>query len=75
MEAAGTDSDGREFKSPDEMWLEHTGDNNKKTQWYRDGVAYWEVSFFFFFENPIEKAERLMSSIYIFLNVYVWVYF
>ncbi|KAG5235878.1 alpha N-terminal protein [Salix suchowensis] len=42
MEAAGTDSDGREFKSPDEMWLEHTGDNNKKTQWYRDGVAYWE---------------------------------
>ncbi|XP_061983030.1 alpha N-terminal protein methyltransferase 1 [Populus nigra] len=42
MEAAGTDSDGREFKNPDEMWLEHTGDTNKKTQWYRDGVAYWE---------------------------------
>ncbi|KAJ6423017.1 hypothetical protein OIU84_024030 [Salix udensis] len=42
MEAAGTDSDGREFKNPNEMWSEHTGDNNKKTQWYRDGVAYWE---------------------------------
>ncbi|KAL9382940.1 hypothetical protein Peur_023263 [Populus x canadensis] len=42
MEAAGTDSDGREFKNPDEMWLEHTGDTSKKTQWYRDGVAYWE---------------------------------
>jgi len=46
MEAAGTDSDGREFKNPDEMWLEHTGDINKKTQWYHDGVAYWEVSLF-----------------------------
>ena len=64
MEAAGTDLDGHEFKSPDEMWLEHTGDNNKKAQWYRDGVAYWEVSLFFvLFENPIEKAERLMRVI------------
>ncbi|KAG6755599.1 hypothetical protein POTOM_041432 [Populus tomentosa] len=67
MEAAGTDSDGREFKNPDEMWLEHTGDTNKKTQWYRDGVAYWEVSLFVslfvFFELPIEKDERLMRGV------------
>lgn len=49
MEAAGSDSDGREFKNPQEMWREQIGDadegdNHKKTQWYREGVAYWEVS-------------------------------
>ncbi|KAK8664956.1 hypothetical protein V6N13_084724 [Hibiscus sabdariffa] len=42
MEAAGTDSDGREFKSAQEMWREQIGDDNKKTLWYREGVAYWE---------------------------------
>ncbi|WRX27537.1 Alpha-N-methyltransferase NTM1 - like 3 [Theobroma cacao] len=47
MEAAGSDSDGREFKNPQEMWREQIGDadegdNHKKTQWYREGVAYWE---------------------------------
>ncbi|KAG8639245.1 hypothetical protein MANES_14G126000v8 [Manihot esculenta] len=42
MEVAGSDSDGREFRNADEMWREQTGDDNKKTQWYRDGVAYWE---------------------------------
>ncbi|OMO73771.1 hypothetical protein COLO4_26880 [Corchorus olitorius] len=47
MEAAGSDSDGREFKNAQEMWREQIGDgdeadNHKKTQWYRDGVAYWE---------------------------------
>ncbi|KAE8683139.1 Alpha N-terminal protein methyltransferase 1 [Hibiscus syriacus] len=45
MEAAGTDSDGREFKSSQEMWREQVGDDvddPKKTQWYREGVAYWE---------------------------------
>ncbi|KAJ9140904.1 hypothetical protein P3X46_031496 [Hevea brasiliensis] len=42
MEVAGSDSDGREFKNADEMWREQTGDDNKKTQWYREGVAYWE---------------------------------
>ncbi|XP_020536072.1 alpha N-terminal protein methyltransferase 1 isoform X2 [Jatropha curcas] len=42
MEVAGFDSDGREFKNADEMWREHTGDDNKKNQWYRDGVGYWE---------------------------------
>lgn len=54
MEAAGLDSDGREFKNSDEMWREQTGDDNKKTQWYRDGVSYWEVSFFL---DPIDKYE------------------
>ncbi|GMI77458.1 hypothetical protein like AT5G44450 [Hibiscus trionum] len=42
MEAAGTDSDGREFKSAQEMWREQAGDDPKKSQWYREGVAYWE---------------------------------
>ncbi|KAK7363234.1 hypothetical protein VNO77_05368 [Canavalia gladiata] len=42
MDTAGLDSDGREFSSADEMWREQTGDSNKKTQWYRDGVSYWE---------------------------------
>ncbi|KAJ4848294.1 hypothetical protein Tsubulata_049286 [Turnera subulata] len=42
MESAGADSDGREFKNPGEMWREHTGDSSLKTQWYHDGVAYWE---------------------------------
>lgn len=47
MEVGGLDSDGREFKNAQEMWREQVGeegDENKKTQWYSDGVAYWEVS-------------------------------
>ncbi|XP_002533771.2 alpha N-terminal protein methyltransferase 1 [Ricinus communis] len=42
MEVTGTDSDGREFKNAEEMWREQTGDGTKKTQWYRDGVSYWQ---------------------------------
>ncbi|KAG8482022.1 hypothetical protein CXB51_026886 [Gossypium anomalum] len=45
MEAAGSDSDGREFKNAQEMWKEQIGDEGddpKKIQWYREGVAYWE---------------------------------
>ncbi|CAJ1935924.1 unnamed protein product [Sphenostylis stenocarpa] len=42
MDAAGLDSYGREFETADEMWREHAGDSSKKTQWYRDGVSYWE---------------------------------
>ncbi|MBA0817965.1 hypothetical protein Gohar_027853 [Gossypium harknessii] len=45
MEAAGSDSDGREFKNAQEMWREQIGDEGddpKKIQWYREGVAYWE---------------------------------
>ncbi|KAK6916883.1 Alpha-N-methyltransferase NTM1, partial [Dillenia turbinata] len=42
MEQGGSDSAGRLFKSPAEMWREQTGDYHKKTQWYRNGVAYWQ---------------------------------
>lgn len=42
MDAGGSDSNGREYKTADEMWKEQTGDPNKKTLWYRQGVSYWE---------------------------------
>ncbi|KAJ0252620.1 Alpha N-terminal protein methyltransferase 1 [Hirschfeldia incana] len=45
MEVCGVDSEGKEFKSAQEMWREaigEEGDETKKTQWYRDGVSYWE---------------------------------
>lgn len=46
MEIAGVDSDGREFKSAEEMWRAEIGDGSdptKKIDWYRQGVGYWEV--------------------------------
>ncbi|KAI4324170.1 hypothetical protein L6164_023727 [Bauhinia variegata] len=42
METGGLDSNGREFKNADEMWREQIGDTSKKTEWYRQGVGYWE---------------------------------
>ncbi|CAN0921716.1 Alpha N-terminal protein methyltransferase 1 [Linum grandiflorum] len=42
MEAAGLDSEGRQFTSPDEMWTEYTGDDSKKHQWYHEGISYWQ---------------------------------
>ncbi|XP_010537339.2 PREDICTED: alpha N-terminal protein methyltransferase 1 [Tarenaya hassleriana] len=45
MEVAGVDSMGKEFTSAQEMWREEIGeegDVTMKTQWYRDGVSYWE---------------------------------
>ncbi|XP_061373175.1 alpha N-terminal protein methyltransferase 1 isoform X2 [Gastrolobium bilobum] len=42
MDAGGLDSDGRKYKSADEMWREQAGDPNKKTEWYHHGVTYWE---------------------------------
>ncbi|PON49930.1 Alpha-N-methyltransferase NTM [Trema orientale] len=42
MEVGGLDSEGRQFKNADEMWTEHVGDPTKKTEWYRQGVGYWE---------------------------------
>ncbi|KAG8385173.1 hypothetical protein BUALT_Bualt03G0014400 [Buddleja alternifolia] len=44
MEGGGTDSDGREFKSAEEMWREEVGDGDplKKSQWYSQGVGYWQ---------------------------------
>ncbi|KAH6782286.1 alpha amino-terminal protein methyltransferase [Perilla frutescens var. hirtella] len=44
MDGGGVDSDGREFKSADEMWREEVGDGDplKKSQWYSQGVGYWQ---------------------------------
>ncbi|XXG68562.1 hypothetical protein AAC387_Pa06g1619 [Persea americana] len=45
MEAVGSDSDGREFKNANEMWREEIGgegEADKKQEWYRKGVGYWE---------------------------------
>lgn len=47
MEKGGLDSAGREFKNAEEMWREQVGeDQSKKTEWYRQGIGYWEVSAF-----------------------------
>lgn len=45
MDAVGSDSDGREFKNAKEMWREEIGredEKDKKQEWYRKGVGYWE---------------------------------
>ncbi|KAL6561894.1 hypothetical protein OROGR_002901 [Orobanche gracilis] len=44
MDRVGVDSNGREFKSAEEMWREEIGDGDpfKKSQWYSQGVGYWE---------------------------------
>ncbi|KAM6567651.1 hypothetical protein CsatA_026779 [Cannabis sativa] len=42
MELGGLDSHGRQFKNADEMWNDQVGDSTKKTEWYRQGVGYWE---------------------------------
>lgn len=53
MEVSGLDSDGKEFKNAEEMWREQIGEDGeqqeKKTQWYREGISYWEVSSFLVF--------------------------
>ncbi|KAD6794761.1 hypothetical protein E3N88_05657 [Mikania micrantha] len=42
MEISGLDSNGRQFKNADEMWREEVGDSQKKLNWYRNGVGYWQ---------------------------------
>lgn len=42
MEGSGADTDGHEFKNAEEMWMEQVGDPTKRTQWYREGVGYWQ---------------------------------
>ncbi|KAK6150169.1 hypothetical protein DH2020_017694 [Rehmannia glutinosa] len=44
MDGCGLDSDGREFKNAEEMWREEVGDGDplKKSQWYSQGVGYWQ---------------------------------
>lgn len=52
MELSGLDSNGKQFKNAEEMWREQIGEEgepHKKTQWYHEGVSYWEVSCFHFF--------------------------
>ncbi|XP_022977477.1 alpha N-terminal protein methyltransferase 1-like [Cucurbita maxima] len=43
MEGSGADTDGNEFKNAKEMWMEQVGDTTKRTQWYREGVGYWQA--------------------------------
>ncbi|KAG6398125.1 hypothetical protein SASPL_139577 [Salvia splendens] len=44
MDGGGVDSDGRAFTSAEEMWREAVGDGDplKKSQWYSEGVGYWQ---------------------------------
>ncbi|XP_071717071.1 alpha N-terminal protein methyltransferase 1 [Rutidosis leptorrhynchoides] len=42
MEISGLDNTGRQFKNPDEMWKQEIGDSQKKVDWYRNGVGYWQ---------------------------------
>ncbi|ERN14764.1 alpha N-terminal protein methyltransferase 1 isoform X2 [Amborella trichopoda] len=44
MEVGGSDGDGREYKSFQEMWREEIGEGEeaKKKEWYQKGVQYWE---------------------------------
>ncbi|XP_042025711.1 alpha N-terminal protein methyltransferase 1-like [Salvia splendens] len=44
MDVGGVDSDGRAFTSAEEMWREAVGDGDplKKSQWYSEGVGYWQ---------------------------------
>ncbi|KAJ9538427.1 hypothetical protein OSB04_031160 [Centaurea solstitialis] len=42
MEIGGLDSNGRQFKNADEMWTQEVGDSQKKLDWYRNGVGYWQ---------------------------------
>ncbi|KAG9439550.1 hypothetical protein H6P81_019715 [Aristolochia fimbriata] len=45
MEVSGSDSDGREFRTAEELWKEEIGDASeieKRKDWYRKGVGYWE---------------------------------
>ena len=52
MNVGGLDSDGRGFRSAEEMWREEIGldepdidtNNNKRHDWYSKGISYWEVS-------------------------------
>lgn len=53
METGGLDSDGRTFKTAEEMWREEVGDGDpqKKFQWYNKGINYWQVRDPSFSEN------------------------
>ena len=69
MDLSGLDSDGRKFSSAEEMWNDQVGDATKKTDWYRQGVGYWEVSTnffgFYFFLFFIIFSERKVFDYFI----------
>lgn len=66
MDAGGLDSDGREFNTAEDMWREQAGDPSKKTQWYRDGVSYWEVPLLSFsFSMGLCFTDKDMKFIYL----------
>lgn len=58
------DSDGREFQSAEEMWREEVGDGDplKKSQWYSQGVGYWQVNFEPSFCLSVTRKIRMRSS-------------
>eukprot|EP00873_Tetraselmis_striata_P039880 jgi/Tetstr1/460144/TSEL_005460.t1 len=41
MQAPGSDTDGREYTSPSEMWAAESGDAAARQQWYSKAVDYW----------------------------------
>lgn len=45
MDGRGIDSEGHEFNSAEEMWRDQIGNGDplKKSQWYSQGVGYWQV--------------------------------
>jgi hypothetical protein len=68
MDAGGSDSNGREYKTADEMWNEQTGDLNKKTVWYRQGVSYWEVLITIFTNSNSSRIIQLNFIMICYLN-------
>lgn len=41
MQAPGSDTEGKEYASPSEMWAAESGDDAKRAQWYSKAVEYW----------------------------------
>ncbi|KAK4488070.1 hypothetical protein RD792_003812 [Penstemon davidsonii] len=64
MDGFGTDSEGRQFKNAEEMWREQVGDADplKKSQWYSDGVGYWQGSEAFFNTILAEKFPDISTG-------------
>ena len=71
MDAGGLDSDGRGFSSAKEMWREEIGigeakDGSKRHEWYRKGIAYWQVSNRLFSHPPPPGClNSLLSHFYL----------
>lgn len=70
MEVGGSDSNGREFKNAEEMWRDQAGDPSKKTEWYRQGVGYWQVCTLFFFKKIYKPFNSLFC--FVVFRVKLW---